>query len=286
MAGYPTPQFDALTITSGGTVTGITASSVGAIPTTAEGAASGVATLDSGAHLQPTQFPALTGAVTTAAGSLATALSATGVTAGSYGDATHAVSLTLGADGRVQSAASNLITSPATNVWPMPTLPSGTYHVAGASSCAGLASFAETGNTAYAVPLSVPRACAMTTLAWVITTSAAGSSSVGIYSDNAGSPGTLLAGGAQVTNAVATLTLAASYTLQPGVIYWAVFGCTAAVTVTALNVGGIAPSLGFTSALQLNTGKTWSLGTWTSLPTTAPASTMYNGIMPLMLFNG
>ena len=68
MATFPTTQFDALTITSGGTVTGITPADVGAVPTTAEGAASGVATLDTGAHLVATQFPALRGDITTTAG--------------------------------------------------------------------------------------------------------------------------------------------------------------------------------------------------------------------------
>ena len=100
MATFPTPQFDALTITSGGTVTGITPADVGAVPTTAEGAASGVATLDAGAHLVATQFPALTGDITTTAGSTATALKAVG-TAGTYGSASAIPVITTDAEGRV-----------------------------------------------------------------------------------------------------------------------------------------------------------------------------------------
>ncbi len=100
MATFPTPQFDALTITSGGTVTGITPADVGAVPTTAEGAASGVATLDAGAHLVATQFPALTGDITNTAGSTATALKAVG-TAGTYGSASVIPVITTDAQGRV-----------------------------------------------------------------------------------------------------------------------------------------------------------------------------------------
>ena len=102
MATFPTPQFDALTITAGGAVTGITSADVGAVPTTAEGAASGVATLDAGAHLVATQFPALTGDITTTAGSTATALKAVG-TAGTYGSASVIPVITTDAEGRVSN---------------------------------------------------------------------------------------------------------------------------------------------------------------------------------------
>ena len=100
MATYPTPQFDAITITPGGSVTGITASDVSAIPSSSQGAASGVATLDSNAHLVAAQFPALTGDITTTAGSTATALKAVG-TAGTYGSASVIPVITTDAEGRV-----------------------------------------------------------------------------------------------------------------------------------------------------------------------------------------
>ena len=102
MATYPTPQFDAITITPGGSVTGITASDVSAIPSSSQGAASGVATLDSNAHLVAAQFPALTGDITTTAGSTATALKAVG-TAGTYGSASVIPVITTDAEGRVSN---------------------------------------------------------------------------------------------------------------------------------------------------------------------------------------
>ena len=102
MATYPTPQFDAITITPGGSVTGITASDVSAIPSSSQGAASGVATLDSNAHLVAAQFPALTGDITTTAGSTATALKAVG-TAGTYGSASDIPVITTDAEGRVSN---------------------------------------------------------------------------------------------------------------------------------------------------------------------------------------
>lgn len=102
MATYPTPQFDAITITPGGSVTGITASDVSAIPSSSQGAASGVATLDSNAHLVAAQFPALTGDITTTAGSTATALKAVG-TAGTYGSASAIPVITTDAEGRVSN---------------------------------------------------------------------------------------------------------------------------------------------------------------------------------------
>ena len=79
----------------------ITPAAIGAVPTAAEGAASGVATLDAGAHLTPTQFPALTGDVTSVAGALATTLAASGVTAGTYGSGALVPVITVDAKGRV-----------------------------------------------------------------------------------------------------------------------------------------------------------------------------------------
>ncbi len=63
--------------------------------------------------LAPARFPALTGDVTTSAGSLATALIPSGVTAGSYGDGTHVGKVIVDGKGRVTSASSVAIAFPA-----------------------------------------------------------------------------------------------------------------------------------------------------------------------------
>lgn len=57
-------------------------------------------------NLAAARFPALTGDVTTTAGSLATALSTTGVAAGTYGSATAIPIITVDAKGRLSSASS------------------------------------------------------------------------------------------------------------------------------------------------------------------------------------
>lgn len=62
------------------------------------------------------QFPALTGDITTSAGSLATALSTTGASAASCGDTTHSCSLTVDLKGRISANSNNAITLALTQI--------------------------------------------------------------------------------------------------------------------------------------------------------------------------
>lgn len=87
-----------------GTVKGRTAAGTGNasdLTFAALKAAIAISFLDVSGTLQAAQFPALTGDVTTTAGSLATTLAASGVTAGTLGDASHSLTLTVDAKGRV-----------------------------------------------------------------------------------------------------------------------------------------------------------------------------------------
>lgn len=62
------------------------------------------------------QMPALTGDITSSAGTVATALSTTGASAASCGDATHSCSLTVDLKGRITANSNNVITAGAVSI--------------------------------------------------------------------------------------------------------------------------------------------------------------------------
>ena len=87
-----------------------------AINVSAEGAASGVATLTSGSVLTTSQVPALTGDVTTAGGSLATTLATVNTNTGSWGSATQVAVITVNGKGLVTGASAVTITPAFTSI--------------------------------------------------------------------------------------------------------------------------------------------------------------------------
>ena len=111
-------------VTQGGTGATTAAAglaALGGVDSSTLGAASGVATLTASSVLTPSQFPALTGDVTTAGGALTTTLASTGVTAGVYGDTNHVGSFTVDSKGRITAASKITIYILWTNVTTTPT---------------------------------------------------------------------------------------------------------------------------------------------------------------------
>lgn len=129
------------------------------------------------------------------------------------------------------------------------------------------------------VPLVVPRPVWLVGLRISVTTAAAGTASIGIYSNSiiAGNdtPGALLA---QVTGldtgSVGDKTGTLKITLLPGVLYWACLIASAAAAVRALGVGSVQAALGRTVNGTTAITHLYAAGSGSTLPATAPNTTI------------
>ena len=129
----------------------------------------------------------------------------------------------------------------------------------------------------YFVPFVVPRQVNLTGVRISVTTAATGTASIGIYANAVvsgdDSPGALLASvGNLDTGTTGDKSGSLSYTLVPGVIYWAALICSAAATVRAVPLAAIQTSLGRQVGVTTAITHLFASGTGSTLPATAPTS--------------
>jgi hypothetical protein len=151
------------------------------------------------------------------------------------------------------------------------------------SNATALTTLAQTANRGIFIPFTVGNNVTFTRIIITVTTASTGTSYAGIYSDNSGSPGSLLIGTAGMStgatgDVVSTVT---STTLSANTVYWMYITSSAAATLRAVAVASIIPMLGFTPANT--TAYTFIYQTLSgSPPATAPSSgyTLGTGTVP------
>jgi hypothetical protein len=158
--------------------------------------------------------------------------------------------------------------------WPIRTA---TPKVAGDIGATALTTLAVTSSRQYWVPVVVARKITLTALRISVTTASAGLASVGLYSNRVASgsdePNQLLASATGLdTGTTGDKTGSISYTLQPGVLYWASLICAAAATLRAMAVGSIQPALGRTVNGTTMISHLYAAGSGSTLASPAPAT--------------
>lgn len=155
---------------------------------------------------------------------------------------------------------------------------SATPKIVGDAGGTALTTLGLTAARQYFVPFVVPRQVDLTGLRISVTTQSAGTASIGIYGNTVVSgddaPGALLASvtGLDTGNPTGNKTGTLSYTLRPGVLYWASLICSAGPTVRALAVGSVQTALGRTANNTTVISYLYAAGSGSTLPDPAPTS--------------
>lgn len=169
----------------------------------------------------------------------------------------------------------------------------GTPKIVGDVAGSSLTTLTLIASQIYFIPLVVPRDVQLTGLRLSVTTSAAGTASIGIY-DNAvvggnDSPGSLLASVTNLnTGTTGDKTGALSYKLKQGKLYWAAMIASAAAKVRAVSLASCQVSLGRLANDPRAAICLYATGTGSTLPETAPTaydliSDLINGLPAIYL---
>lgn len=165
-------------------------------------------------------------------------------------------------------------------------------HIAGDIAGTALTTLALTALRCYLIPFTVGKALPVSQLMASVTTLLAGTGSLGIYANDPtgdiDNPGSKLFEGSTTIDTTTTgdKYVGCSYTLQPGVLYWAALVCSAACTVRALAVASQHSGMGRAAAATASISHLYvALGS-ISLPATMPPGTQGTGICPAIYLYG
>ena len=154
---------------------------------------------------------------------------------------------------------------------------SATPRIVGDIGGTALTTLALTASRLHFILFTVPRPVQLTGLRISVTTAATGTAAIGIYGNTkvAGedAPGNLLASATGLdTGTTGDKTGAVSYTLSPGMIYWACTIASAAATLRALAVASIQSGLGRTVNNTTVISHLFAAGSGSTLPAIAPTT--------------
>jgi hypothetical protein len=150
--------------------------------------------------------------------------------------------------------------------------------IVGDVSGVALTTLALTAERQYFVPFVVPRRVALTGLRISVTTASAGAANLGIYNNTQvnddDAPGSLLAaiGATLDTGTTGNKDGTLSFTLEPGVLYWASLISSSDATVRATAVNSIQTALGRASNGTAVVSYLYATGSGSTLPDPAPTS--------------
>jgi hypothetical protein len=231
----------------------------------------------------PSGITQLTGPVTggPGSGSIATAITPTGVTPGTYSLA----NITVGADGRVTAAADGAAAG--TGTIAHPGFVSGRWYTRAMS--VALSQVSMIANRIYAVPLFVPFATTFTKMGAFIGTIAGGNLEFGVYDNINGVPVNLVHDCGSIASATTNTTyqITGRTIILPAGYYWLAMAASATPSarstaatdlISANETGSPTGPAGLVAITGLLATWTYSAG---NLPLTFPAITVQTGAQPL-----